>query len=182
MCTISGTVCSSFLRLHSPPFRKEGTIITIATTRNAASNNLWGFMWKYGMQTPSTQMPTFTWQRTHFRPADKFAPTVHLVHTQAYNIYALFTRSFRTVRWFRVNGLGTFSLSCPLILSLFWFPYMSSSSTLLTQDQKRILGTRVPRGLNLSDWRIFRKYLTNRFETEIFQHYRGIVYSFQLVA
>ena len=70
------------------------------------------------MQTPSTQMPTFTWQRTHFRPADKFAPTVHFVHTQAYNIYALFTRSFRTVRWFRVNGLGTFSLSCPLILSL----------------------------------------------------------------
>lgn len=70
------------------------------------------------MQTPSTQMPTFTWQRTHFRPADKFAPTVHLVHTQAYNIYALFTRSFRTVMWFRVNGLGTFSLSCPLSLSL----------------------------------------------------------------
>ena len=29
---------------------------------------------------------------------------------------------------------------------------------------------------------IFRKHLLNRFETEIFQHYRGIVYSFQLVA
>ena len=69
--------------------------------------------------------------------------------------------------------------------SLFWFPYISSSSTLLTQDQKRILGTRVPRGLSkhlnesirLED---FRKYLINRFETEIFQHYEGIVYSFQL--
>ena len=57
---------------------------------------------------------------------------------------------------------------------------MSSSSTLLTQDQKRILGSRVPRGLNLSDWRIFRKYLINRFETEKFQHYEGIVYRFQL--
>ena len=33
--------------------------------------------------------PTFTWQWTHFRPADKFAPTVHLVHTQAYKIFTL---------------------------------------------------------------------------------------------
>lgn len=99
--------------------------------------------------------PTFTWQRTHFRPADKFAPTVHLVHSQAYNIYALFTQSFRKVRWFRVNGLGTFSL--------FVFPdspYKSSSSTLPTQDQKRILGSRVPRGL--------RKHLNESIRLEDF--------------
>ena len=130
--------------------------------------------------------PTFTWQRTHFRPADKFAPTVHLVHTQAYNIYALFTRSVRTVRWFRVNRLGTFSFRVPWF-SLFWLPYKSSSLTLLTQDhQKRILGSRVPRGQDPAPKWIYQTgrffESTYRFETEIFQRYRGIVYSFQLVA